>query len=570
MYRFKIKNLNINAIDGMLKLKPKKINVIIGPNNSGKSRMLKELRDFLSGDMRDIKMIETIDYDYPPDLTTLDENYDIKNRMTKDFYGNWILRTYSNKSDQLWDLNATFENYFTRNLNSIGGNWSAFFEDIIKNKEENQFFQYLGSLFFQYLGTEERLTICKMQKNYGLDSNNTNYLTSFKFEEKLLNELADNVKRIFKKDIVLDNQTLGDRLVFRVGKNFDYLTGILGNDSGEIRNLFNEDMLDNLGDGLKSYVSTFLSLKAKGNDVLLIDEPEAFLHPPLARQIGELIGEFKDEKQVFISTHSVEVLKGILSKSSDVNVIRITQPETYKNKINVLDKDVLQNIMQSPLLRVSRILEGLFCEKVVITEAEADELIYQELIEKVFPQSGLYFAHGQNKQTLAEIAELYQKIGINYEVITDFDVLRVNEEFNKFMNMMDLDEDEKQNYRRYIGELRNQIDREVVTEGLDEEKKKEVLKKQRDKVYHQMGLEYLSDGDLRENIKNLLDTMKKNHVHILRTGELETLFLPFEVEYTHNKSRWIVNAINKITELKKENIEAQEILYDFLVGIIIV
>ena len=78
----------------------------------------------------------------------------------------------------------------------------------------------------------------------------------------------------------------------------------------------------------------------------------------------------------------------------------------------------------------------------------------------------------------------------------------------------------------------------------------------------------MSDGGLRENIKNLLDTRKNNHVHILRTGELETLFLPFEVEYTHNKGRWIVNAINKIAELKKENIEAQEILYDFLMGII--
>lgn len=62
-----------------------------------------------------------------------------------------------------------------------------------------------------------------MQKNYGLDSNNTNYLTSFKFEERLLKELADNVKRIFKKDIVLDNQTLGDRLVFRVGKTLTIL-----------------------------------------------------------------------------------------------------------------------------------------------------------------------------------------------------------------------------------------------------------------------------------------------------------------------------------------------------------
>lgn len=568
MYRFKIKKLNINTVDGLLEMEPKKINVIIGPNNSGKSRMLKELRDFLSGDMRDIKIIETIDYDYPSNLERIDESYDIKSRMAKDLYGNWILRTYSNKSDQPWDTNATFESYFTRNLNSIGEDWGTFFEDIIKNKEQNQFFQYLGSLFFQYLGTEERLTICKMQKNYGLDSNNTNYLTSFKFEERLLKELADNVKRIFKKDIVLDDQTLGDRLVFRVGENFDYLTGILGNDKGEITDLFNADMLDNQGDGLKSYVSTFLSLKAKGNDVLLIDEPEAFLHPPLARQLGELIGDFKDEKQVFISTHSVEVLKGILSKSSDVNVIRITQPETYKNEINILDKEILQNIMQSPLLRVSRILEGLFCEKVVITEAEADELIYQELIEKVFPQSGLYFAHGQNKQTLAEIAELYQKIGINYEVITDFDILRVNEEFNKFMNILDFNEEEKQNYRYYIGELRSKIEIGVVTEGLNKEEEKKVLKVQRDTVYHQIGLEYLQEGDLKGNIKNLLDEMKRSHVHILRTGELETLLLPFEVEYTHNKSRWIVTAINKIAELKKEEIENQESLYDFLSGIV--
>lgn len=84
-------------------------------------------------------------------------------------------------------------------------------------------------------------------------------------------------------------------------------------------------------------------------------------------------------------------------------------------------------------------------------------------------------------------------------------------------------------------------------------------------------LELANDGitlDLKGNIKNLLDEMKRSHVHILRTGELETLLLPFEVEYTHNKSRWIVTAINKIAELKKEEIENQELLYDFLSGIV--
>ena len=95
----------------------------------------------------------------------------------------------------------------------------------------------------------------------------------------MLQELSANVKRIFKKDIILDTQTLGDRLGFRVGEDFGYLRGIFEQEKEGALQLFNEKLLDDQGDGLKSYVSTFLSLKIKENDVLLIDEPEAFLHP---------------------------------------------------------------------------------------------------------------------------------------------------------------------------------------------------------------------------------------------------------------------------------------------------
>lgn len=45
------------------------------------------------------------------------------------------------------------------------------------------------------------------------------------------------------------------------------------------------------------------------------------------------------------------------------------------------------------------------------------------------------------------------------------------------------------------------------------------------------------------------------------------LLLPFEVEYTHNKSRWLVKTRNKIIELQKETIEAQENLHDFCGGV---
>ncbi len=102
----------------------------------------------------------------------------------------------------------------------------------------------------------------------------------------------------------------------------------------------------------------------------------------------------------------------------------------------VLNQEILGSILQNLLLRVSRVLEGVFCDKVIFTEAEADELVYQELSEKIISESGIYFAHGQNKQTLANIAELYQKIGIAYEIVTDFDVLRVSSEFNKFLLLM--------------------------------------------------------------------------------------------------------------------------------------
>lgn len=62
MYKFRIDKLELNTIDGVIDFEPRRINVVIGPNNSGKSRFLKELRDWLSGDKTDIKIINQIEY----------------------------------------------------------------------------------------------------------------------------------------------------------------------------------------------------------------------------------------------------------------------------------------------------------------------------------------------------------------------------------------------------------------------------------------------------------------------------------------------------------------------------
>jgi len=47
MYKFQVDKITVSNINGDLNIVPKSVNVIIGPNNSGKSRFLKEIRDYM-------------------------------------------------------------------------------------------------------------------------------------------------------------------------------------------------------------------------------------------------------------------------------------------------------------------------------------------------------------------------------------------------------------------------------------------------------------------------------------------------------------------------------------------
>ena len=63
--------------------------------------------------------------------------------------------------------------------------------------------------------------------------------------------------------------------------------------------------------------------------------------------------------------------------------------------------------------------------------------------------------------------------------------------------------------------------------------------------------------------------MGETHLHILNTGELETLLLPFDIPYTNNKSHWVVSAINKIASLSKKDVEENENIYKFIEEIVL-
>lgn len=179
-------------------------------------------------------------------------------------------------------------------------------------------------------------------------------------------------------------------------------------------------------------ISAIVSAK---KPVFLLDEPEAFLHPPQAMQLGEIIsGLVEPSQQIFIATHSADFLRGLLSSTRDAVIIHLDRVEN-NTEANVLDSDTLNQIITDPLLSSSRVLEGMFYKGIVATEADADAVFYQRLFQKIGSADEVHFVNAHNKQTLKKIIETYKKLGIKFAMIADADVIRDKREFTDILQV---------------------------------------------------------------------------------------------------------------------------------------
>lgn len=577
MYNFKIKNIITN--DGTF-IVPKGINIIIGPNNSGKSQFLKDIKYILGSNNYDRKnlIISKLSYELPENKDDFIARYDIESKIFKDSGNQYYIRNYSGINNNDIIVNSSISNYLDTGNIIIMPNWRESldrqilnFKDKISNEEKiimdgnypegatihtetyieyeseqgtvrknicgdswpgylevgesiEEFIGTYGNLFFNYLGTEEKLLLCKRQRKYGLQDNNTNFLSEVQFNSKLLKELSKYTKTMFKKDLYLDRFSWGDSILFRVGDNFDFIRNA-GRDNSEVEiKLKDYGTLDSEGDGLKNFVTNYIALNMNDKNVLLLDEPESFLHPPLAKQLGEIIAKSASEnKQIFISTHSVDLLKGILNINKDVNIIRITRDGNL-NHFNLLEKEKIESIISNSLLSSSNVLNGLFCEKVYICEAESDEEFYQLLHDKVNSYDSAFFTHGKNKQTLKDIALAYSDLGIPNFRIYDFDILK-DKDFNKALNKF-VDEAVKNDYIATSKKISDILDKEFYANG---------------------GMEKIDDIDLKKKASKMLSELKKLNIIILKKGCLETCLLDFGIPFTkNNKVEWFKKALELI------------------------
>lgn len=521
---------------------PKKVNVFIGPNSAGKSQSLKDIRNIMAGQdnqMRPTKIIEGIDYNFPRSAAEFIDSYIPRTEIyTNPNESQAYTKTYSGLSGENYGRDSLIRSLVEDQNSKIylgdKNGWMNELDGLINDdghqNRKSEFLSRYGRLFMIYTGTKEKLLVVERSTRCGSNESETNLLSDYNLDDGRLGDLYDDVKTLFHKEIILDRTAVqyGKELVFRVGDLGSNLAKING------RELQNYQLLEEDGDGIKDYVAAYLTLMTQNKNVILIDEPETFLHrpliPPLAKMITRSVGT--KDKQVFLSTHSSDLVKALVEMvgADKINIIRLTR-NTPAGEVSVVNGDALKKLTEDHVLSSANAIGGLFAKHVYITEAEADRIIYSrlhDLSKTVFMDDVLFMSATSGKYIMPKLAKLYERLGVEYTILTDFDFICPEKTslIRQFMKDGDIDKVKLDNFIKLGHELRDTIGDASKKSGFSAVPKEK-----------------------QPMVKELIKMLKQNHVNVLLTGELETCLIECGLPYSVDKNSWLTDAINKIYEL---------------------
>jgi hypothetical protein len=245
-------------------------------------------------------------------------------------------------------------------------------------------------------------------------------------DDALMSKISGLFRSAFGRDLMF-NFRGGSKLPIHVGQ-IPQVTGLVDRASDKYVELVTQSpLLDQQGDGIKGYAGILFEAIASEVAVTLIDEPEAFLHPPQMRRLGEtLAAEVKG--QLFVATHSSDIMKGFLEGTKgSVRVLRITRHGDV-NTITETSTETIRELWERPELRYSNALDGIFHEQTIICEDDSDCRIFNSVgdylgvvSEKPWPDTAYVPTGG--KHGIHKVASVLRKIGVPIKAVFDIDFL---------------------------------------------------------------------------------------------------------------------------------------------------
>jgi predicted ATPase len=281
------------------------------------------------------------------------------------------------------------------------------------------------------LNADERLQMSRPASSISLvrdpPSHPNHYLQR---DDALELRLSNRFRQAFGVDLIV-HRNAGNQVPLHVGERPIPGSGEDRVSVGFISRLEQLPTLEDQGDGMRSFAGVLLATSVGRESILLVDEPEAFLHPPQSRLLGRmLVTDRRSERQLFIATHSSDIIRGVLDvESSDIRVLRLRR-ENATNVIRELKNSRIKELWADPLLRYSNILDGLVHEHVVVCEGDADCRFYGAVLDVLVSQGGdqirrpdVMFTHAGGNARLATIVRALHEVEVPVTAVADFDIL---------------------------------------------------------------------------------------------------------------------------------------------------
>lgn len=375
--------------------------VLVGPNNAGKSQALRDIFQSISDEQASPVAIKRASVNFCQSIGDVHA---------------WVDRNCQRKTDSLGGLEGP------------GG--SIYFNPLKENewppKGKNR---EIGKQFVVYATCAARLQLTEAKSSIDLvDDIPKETIHHLQKNAVALDQVSKATSEAFGYRLQVE-QLAGSRVYLRVGRANVALTQ--PRDPEELA-VFRKRCppLESQGDGIRSFVGCLASAISRDASLVLIDEPEAFLHPPQARLLGShLVGLIPSKRQLFIATHDANLLRGIIS-STDTNrpvyVVRLQRTGDI-TQANVIDSAALKLLSKKSLVQHSDLINGLFHDGVTICEADADCRFYSAVASRLPKETSrldLQWTPSGGKHRVPEMLEILNRMGVPARAIVDFDFLR--------------------------------------------------------------------------------------------------------------------------------------------------
>lgn len=411
------------SLPGDIDVRLKGLIVVVGPNSSGKTSLLRDLHAATSGVPRQLVVAKKIRYSIPPGLETIVDYFIKSQDLEKIIHPNERV-TYQRKGHQY----GTQEGHGGQwELNDLKG-WHQEFLAYAQQKAATgtlpvqAFISNLGVLLSSALFIEQRLALTQNVESFDTWSGiPKSALQSLRLKGDAEARLCNEISNIFRRSIWIDKSG-NARLQFLVS---DSPNAPSPNEQMDPRLMKQFRGIETEGEGLRSYVAVCMTLLLAQRPLCFIDEPEMCLHPPQAKALGRFIATYGKSESTctLVATHSSDVLRGMLETNTDITVIRLTREKSLF-QARVLEASILRDATRKPFSRSEPILTGLFVDGVVLCESDGDRAVYESALRSLTSSlPDIRFVPVGGTGGFREPRRLYQEIGVPVAIAADFDFL---------------------------------------------------------------------------------------------------------------------------------------------------